>query len=231
MVVGHGRGSLFGTNRVAVAPKSGKTEHMIGQHAHTNAGVTAAVLLAGGAATRFGGDCHKLDADLGDGGTVGRRCVEIALEAGIGPLVVVTGAHRLEGLDTILADAAGRVVEVVNPDWSTGQITSLRTGIEYADRHGAEAVVVGLADQPAVSIEAWRAIARSPSPIAVATYAGERGHPVRLHRSVWHLLPSSGDEGARRLFHLRPDLVEAIACVGSSVDIDTLEDLNRWQRN
>jgi CTP:molybdopterin cytidylyltransferase MocA len=184
--------------------------------------MTVAILLAAGAGSRFGGVGHKLDATIG-GRSVAEIAIAAALDSGIGPVLVVTGAHRI----TFPAGA----VEVENPDWADGQITSLRRGIDAARDLGATAVVVGLADQPFVTAEAWRAVAASTSPIAVATYGGRRGNPVRLDHSVWHLLPESGDEGARGLIRVRPDLVEPIPCAGSPADIDTEEDLRRWQSN
>lgn len=194
--------------------------------AATNLTRTVAVVLAAGGGSRFEGDGHKLDAEV-DGVPVASRAISVALDAAIGPLVVVSGAHR-----PALPDLPpGRLVEVHNPDWHLGQITSVRAGIDAARELGAEAVVIGLADQPFVTAAAWRAVAASSSPIAVATYDGVRGNPVRLHESVWSLLPDHGDEGARAVIRLRPDLVEPVPCSGSAADIDTLEDLQRWQNN
>lgn len=187
---------------------------------------TVAIVLAAGAGARFRGAVHKLEARLHGGATVAARSIDTAIDASIGPVVIVTGA-----VPTI-ADHVGdrpRVVVVHNPDWADGQMTSLRAGLAAAERLGADAVVVGLADQPFVGAASWRAVAGSTSPIAVATYDGRRGNPVRLHRSVWHLLPPRGDEGARSLIRSHPDLVEPVPCAGSPDDIDTVEDLQRWQ--
>lgn len=189
---------------------------------------TIAVLLAAGAGSRFAGADHKLDAVL-DGSTVAEHAVRAALDADIGPVVVVTGASTptLSSLTSELTD--DRVTLVHNPRWAEGQSTSLRAAVAAADARHAHAIVVGLADQPFVTPDAWRAVAASRSAIAVARYDDGPRNPVRLHRSVWPLLPTSGDHGARHLIRLRPELVEQVPCVGSAADIDTLEDLRSWQ--
>ncbi len=191
--------------------------------ATTDVSTTVVIVLAAGAGSRFDGPGHKLTAVV-DGRSLADRSVATALEADVGPVIVVTGAVELD-----LPHGRGRLHVVHNPDWADGQSTSLRAGIAEAERLGARAVVVGLADQPFIRPEAWRLVADATSPIAVATYGGRRRNPVRLHHDVWHLLPTSGDEGARSLIRLSSHLVQEIPCPGSPVDIDTLEDLRAWQ--
>lgn len=192
------------------------------------------VLLAAGGGSRFTGATHKLLAPLGDttaamtpalASTVFERALDHARQAVDAPVLVVTGAVELPLPDD--------VVELPNPRWAEGQATSLQAAVAHARRLGCSHVVIGLADQPFVGPEAWRTVAEAPdppeTPIVVATYEGRRGNPVRLRRDVWGDLPSSGDEGARSLMRLRPHLVREVACAGSPADIDTLEDLRRWQ--
>lgn len=190
---------------------------------------TLAVVLAAGAGSRFDGATHKLAAELA-GRSVLDHAVRAALDAAIGPVVVVTGPHDPDVTAFARDVADGRLTTLPNPDWEQGQSTSLQTAIAEARRRHVHAIVVGLGDQPFVTPHAWRAVAASRSPIAVATYDGARRNPVRLHRSVWPLLPDAGDEGARTLIRLRPHLVEPVPCEGSPADIDTLEDLRAWQR-
>lgn len=191
----------------------------------------ALVLLAAGAGERFRGPGHKLSSRLPANGaepaeTVLERSIRHALDAEVGPVIVVTGAAGTPG-----GPLADRVLVRHHPDWAEGQATSLQAGVDEARARGHDAVVVGLADQPGITADAWRAVATAHGPIAVATYDGRRGNPVRLDAEVWPLLPATGDEGARSLMRVRPDLVVAVPCTGSPADIDTEEDLRRWLSN
>jgi CTP:molybdopterin cytidylyltransferase MocA len=181
---------------------------------------TAAVLLAAGRGARFLGDTHKLLMPF-RGRPLYLHAVTAVLEAGFDETVVVTGAAPLELPDTVTV--------VPNPRWADGQATSVRTALEHAEARSHDTVVVGLADQPLIPAEAWRLVgAPDDRPVSVATYEGRRGNPVRLRRDVWPLVPTEGDEGARTLIKSRQDLVRAVACPGNPVDIDTVEDLRRW---
>ncbi len=182
--------------------------------------VTAAILLAAGRGSRFEGDTPKLLSPLR-----GRAVLQHALDAVRGsglPVYVVTGAVEV---DHVLPDD---VTVVHNEAWADGQAVSVRAGITAAEADGHDAVVVGLGDQPFITSGAWRAVADADAPIAVATYDGRRGNPVKLSGATWELLPAFGDEVGRAVMADRPDLVRPVPCTGDASDIDTLEDLHRW---
>jgi CTP:molybdopterin cytidylyltransferase MocA len=181
------------------------------------------VLLAAGAGSRFTGDTHKLLASLGDRSLL-EHALDAVLGAGFDDVVVVTGAIDL---DAAIGDRPVR--RVVNDRWAEGIATSVQAGIAAAGAAGLDTVVIGLADQPGVTADAWRAVAAADTtPIAVATYDGRRGNPVRLAAEVWPLLPVDGDEGARVLMRDRPDMVTEVPCSGTATDIDTVDELIRW---
>lgn len=197
---------------------------------------TTVIVLAAGAGSRYRDIGHKLTAVLPATSerpreSVAARAIAAAVDASIGPVIVVTG--RLDAAALGL-DELSPVRTAHNDRWADGQMTSVHTGIDAAATNGAECVVIGLADQPGITPSAWRDVAAavtSNTPIAVATYAGKRANPVALRREAWELLDSTGDEGARALMRLRPDLVVEVPCSGSPNDIDTVEDLAKWQNN
>lgn len=167
----------------------------------------AAVVLAAGAATRFGAPKQRLFLP---------HVIARLRQAPVDEIVVVAGAFGLE---------AERARVVNCPEWERGPGASLRCGLGALSPQTDAAVVV-LADGPNLSpaavervVRAWRAGAGD---VVAATYDGERGHPVLLARAAWSAVP---DEGARPL---RAALVPCDD-LGTPGDVDTADDLGRLE--
>jgi CTP:molybdopterin cytidylyltransferase MocA len=164
--------------------------------------MVAAVVLAAGAGSRFGGPKQAL---------LLPEVLRRVRESSVDDVLVVTGAHPLE--------THARVVRC--PDWELGPGASLRCGLAALDED-VEAGVVVLADGPDLSpeaidrvVEAWRGGAGE---VVAASYGGDRGHPVVLARSVWSAIP---DEGARAL---EPFLIPCDD-LGSPGDVDIADEI------
>lgn len=182
----------------------------------------AAVVLAAGGSSRFVAETSKLLAPF-RGRSLVSWAVGAALDAGLDETVVVAGA-----VDLSAALPTG-ITHLHNEGWATGMASSLHVGLDWCERRGHTAAVVGLGDQPLVPADAWRAVAAATgAPIVVATYSGRRRNPVKLDRSVWPLVPVTGDQGARMVMSSRPALVCEVACAGDPADVDTVEDLTKW---
>jgi nicotine blue oxidoreductase len=98
---------------------------------------------------------------------------------------------------------------VMNPDWTEGMGSSLRAGLTaLTGRSEVESVVVTLVDLPGLTSLAVQRILEADADIVVATYQGERGHPVRFARSHWPdvMAVARGDQGARRFLGGRDDI-------------------------
>jgi CTP:molybdopterin cytidylyltransferase MocA len=108
-----------------------------------HSGAPAGLLLAAGEGSRLGRPKALVEID---GVRLVDRGVRMLHEAGCTPIIVVTGAARV--------DVAGAVV-VHNPDWRTGMGSSLRAGLS-ALAPDCPAVVIALVDQPKVTADAVR---------------------------------------------------------------------------
>jgi nicotine blue oxidoreductase len=165
--------------------------------------VIAGIVLAAGAASRFGEPKQRLLLPR-----VLARLEGTALDE----IVVVTGAHRLK---------AGGARLVPCPEWERGPGASLRCGLAALSAE-TRAAVVCLADGPNLApaavdrvLDAWRT---GEGDVVAASYGGDRGHPVVLGRSAWDSVP---DEGMRAL----PATLVPCDDLGAPGDIDSPEDL------
>ena len=187
----------------------------------------AAVVLAAGAATRFGGG--KLVATL-DGRPIVIHVIEAARDAGLAPIVVVVPPDGgLDGVDM------GPVRSVVNPNPAEGLSSSVRLGLRsLQDDAEIDAAVILPGDQPRVRpavIRALIAAAADPphTPFVVPRYAGDGApNPILARRSIWRLADElAGDRGFGPLLAAHDELVRYVPVDGSNPDVDTPADLRR----
>jgi CTP:molybdopterin cytidylyltransferase MocA len=165
--------------------------------------VIAGIVLAAGAASRFGEPKQRL---------LLPRVLARLEETSLDEIVVVSGAHHLE---------AGGARLVPCPEWERGPGASLRCGLAALSEE-TRAAVVCLADGPNLApaavdrvLKAWRA---GEGDVVAASYGGDRGHPVVLGRSAWDSVP---DEGMRAL----PATLVPCDDLGAPGDVDSPENL------
>ncbi len=146
-------------------------------------------------------------------------------------LVIVIGAHRERVRAAIPRDA--RIVVVENPEYSRGQLSSLKVGLAAVQADSAGAIV-HLGDHPAVRVETFRAVVdsynRMRKPIVIARHDGRRGHPVIFDRALFaELLSAPEKEGARFVVNADASRVAYVDLddPGINLDLDTPADLAR----
>jgi molybdenum cofactor cytidylyltransferase len=196
------------------------------------AGSTAAVILAAGAGSRFGGG--KARARL-EGRPLLAHVLAAVRAAGIERVVVVLGRDAGAVLDAVRESepaALSRVLVTVNPGPERGLATSLQLGFGAATAAPAPAgVLVLLGDQPRVRAEVLRELCGAPTAAAtlavVPRYAADAApNPVLLLPAGWSLVGRlSGDRGLGPLLAAEPGRIVRVAVPGANPDVDTPADL------
>ena len=190
----------------------------------------AAVVLAAGAASRFGSP--KALARL-DGRPILEHVLDAVREAGIDDVIVVLG-HAADEIEEGIDWLEERRVR--NPD-PRHLSSSLQVGIDAvaAIDPPVRAAVIVLGDQPRTRPEVIRALlaaARSGDrPVVVPRYAdGGGANPVVLLADAFELVDeATGDRGLGPVLASNEDLVTEVPVAGANPDIDTPDDLARLQ--
>lgn len=185
----------------------------------------AGIVLAAGEAKRFGQPKQLL---IWQGQPLVRRATQTALDAGLSPVIVVTGA-----VDEPIREALqGLAVQIVhNGAWQEGQSTSVKTGLSALPENLGGCMIL-LADQPRVTTHLLHALielhATTLSPITAPQVEGQRANPVLFDRVTFNdLRRVTGDQGGRGLFSRFPTAWLPWQDSGVTLDIDTPADFQR----
>ena len=162
----------------------------------------AGIILAAGESTRFGKPKQLLD---WKGEPFVRAVARTALEAGLSPVVVITGANS-EQVESVVKNLD--VIVVRNDDWKNGQSSSIKTGINKLISSNSEvgSAIFLLADQPQITTSILPALiekhAEGLHPIVAPLVLDQRANPVLFDRVTFpDLLSIEGDVGGRAIFH------------------------------
>ncbi len=184
----------------------------------------AGIILAAGESRRMGADKALLPYA---GTTFLQHLVELFLPR-VAPVIVVLGHHA----EKILAALpAGVGVEIaLNPDYRSGQLSSLQTGIRALPA-ATQAALITLVDHPAVApstldilIERFRS---SGASLVIPRYEGRRGHPVLFSRAILDeiaALPPAATAKQVVHAHQNDTAYENIADPGVLKNVDTPAD-------
>jgi molybdenum cofactor cytidylyltransferase len=192
-------------------------------------GRVGAVVLAAGRSTRMGRPKQMLP--WGEGQTLLGAVVGALRASPVEEVVVVTGMAR-EAVEASLAPMLGtagpRVRLAHNPDFATTEMArSLQVGLDSLGP-GIQAVVVALADQPALDpavvgrvVQRWR---ETRAAVVAPFYEGQRGHPMLFDRSVWAAIRALPGSANPRAVVEAAGAMERVEGGGVLRDIDTPED-------
>jgi molybdenum cofactor cytidylyltransferase len=188
----------------------------------------AVVLLAAGGSRRMRGRDKLLEEICGQ--PLLRRMAERALSAEAGP-VAVTLPPGDEARGEALAGLS--VTRLPVPDAAEGMAASLRTAACWADRVGAEGLMVLLADMPELTTSDLRALAAAFAPdgppLRATSAIGIPGHPVVFPSDLFRELETlTGDTGARDVLRLHPPRLLALPATHATTDLDTPEAWDAW---
>ncbi len=186
------------------------------------------VILAAGESKRLGRPKQLL---IWQGEPLIRRTARIAVEAGLSPVIVVTGSSAGEVRQAV----EGLSVEVVhNADWQQGQSSSLQSGLGALPA-GVGGAVFLLSDQPFINRDLVRRLAiahrETLAPVIAPEVEGRRANPVLIDRAAFEELRQiRGDVGGRAIFSRYPVTYVPWNDPRLLLDIDTPEDFERLQQ-
>lgn len=186
---------------------------------------TAAILLAAGGSTRLGRPKQLLP---WNGTTLLDSTIKNLAMAGCERLIVVLGAYESEIREHCVVHSNIPLDMVINVDWSHGQASSLRVGIDRAIATACRgATIIALCDQPLIDFGHYHKLATQVSTFgafsAATEYPEGLGVPACFSFSALQSLSISvGDTGAKKwLREQTTHALSRVTCPAATLDIDT----------
>jgi len=184
---------------------------------------TAGILLAAGASTRMGRNKLLLDVD---GLPMVRRAAQRMLDAGVAPLIIVTGHDG----PAVREAVAGLPVQFATSPDPTGPTSgSLHAGL-LAVPADVDAALILLSDMPHVTTAMLQSVlaraAADPAPLVVSRYGDVLAPPLFFRRPLFAELLAWHGEGCGKAVVRRHEHAAAVLDwpAAALADVDTPED-------
>jgi molybdenum cofactor cytidylyltransferase len=182
----------------------------------------AAIVLAAGSGSRFGG--NKLTAPYGEGLLID-GALRAALAAPVEQVIVVTGADP-KVIDHVGALEESRLQLTYAQAHAQGLSASLKAGLAALPA-GTDGVFVFLGDMPNIPSAVFGPLCEAidnGAPAAAPLFGGQRGHPVVFASGLFEqLMALEGDKGANGLLDALGEQVVTVPAPDDGVlfDVDT----------
>jgi molybdenum cofactor cytidylyltransferase len=195
-------------------------------------GAIAVVVLAAGGSSRLGRPKQLVPFR---GSTLVRHAARTALEAALGPVIVVLGADAercraaLAGLDVALVEHEG---------WIAGLGSTIRAGVAAVRQlePSRDAILLTACDQPLVPASHLRALERAwraaGCGIAATGYGGTTGVPALFGQAWLSALEKLPDEhGAKAVIAAAGGALAVVPCEDAALDVDEDDDVANLGRD
>jgi molybdenum cofactor cytidylyltransferase len=190
----------------------------------------SAIVLAAGQSRRMGSP--KINLPWGEKTVLG-QVLGTLLEAGLGEILLVTGAHPVIGADEFVKRG---VKQVYNPNYASGEmLSSFQAGLQAAGAE-SQAALLALGDQPQMELGIVQKVVftytLSQPPILIPSYHMHRGHPGVISRWFWDEILSMKPPATLRDFlnaHAQEIQYLEVATETVVQDLDTPADYERYQ--
>jgi molybdenum cofactor cytidylyltransferase len=190
----------------------------------------SAIVLAAGQSRRMG--LPKVNLPWGRTTVLG-QVVATLLEAGLDEIILVAGAHAVEGVDEFIKQS---VKLAYNPDYVSGEmLSSFQVGLQSAASE-SQAALLALGDQPQMELAVVRSVVESYTAsrphILIPSYQMRRGHPGVVGRELWgEILSMKPPATLREFLNAHAAEIAYLDVTTETViqDLDTPEDYERYR--
>jgi molybdenum cofactor cytidylyltransferase len=190
------------------------------------------IILAAGSSSRMGRPKQLLRYN---NQSLLQHIVNIALEAAIGPVMVVLGAEA-ELLKKELDES--KIITVINKDWQEGMGSSIRFGLQQLTERfpATEGVIFTVCDQPFITssllCDLIANYQQTKNLVIASVYEDTKGTPAFFHRDIFPELSAlNGDKGAKQILNNNKDHLGLVSFPMGSLDIDTETDYVQLLQN